>query len=63
MEHAAGMGVTMNAYKILVGKLLQKWPPGKLRRWEDNVKMHIREKVVWMGNGWNWLSIVTNGCP
>jgi hypothetical protein len=33
-----------NAYRILVGKQEGKRPPGRLRRrWENNIKMDLRE--------------------
>jgi hypothetical protein len=46
------MGKMRNAYKILVGKPEGKRPlrrPG--RRWEDNVKMHLRE-IIWEVVDW-----------
>jgi hypothetical protein len=36
--------VKRNAYRILVGEPEGKKPLGRLRRrWEDNIKMHVRE--------------------
>jgi hypothetical protein len=56
--HAAPMGEKGNAYRILVGK-----PEGKRllgrprRRWEDNIKMDLRE-IGWGGMYWiMWLKI------
>jgi hypothetical protein len=38
------MGEIRNAYKISVGKLEGKKPFGKSRcRWDDNIKMDMRE--------------------
>jgi hypothetical protein len=46
------MGEQMNAYRILVGKLEGKRPPGKPRlRWVDNIKMDFRE-LGWGGMDW-----------
>jgi hypothetical protein len=48
-EHVARMGAKSGAYRALVGK-----PEGRSslerprRRWEDNIKMDLRE-VVWRG--------------
>jgi hypothetical protein len=34
-----------NAYRLLIGEPEGKRPLGTLRRrWEDNIKMHLREK-------------------
>jgi hypothetical protein len=44
-EHVAGMG-KRNPYRILVEKTEGKRPVGRPRRkWEDNVKMDVREIV------------------
>jgi hypothetical protein len=46
------MGEKRNAYRILVGKLERKRPLGRpRRRWEDNVKMDLRE-IGWGGMDW-----------
>jgi hypothetical protein len=47
------MGVMRNAYNILLGKPEGKKPIGRLRRrWEDNIRMDLREtgweRVDWM---------------
>jgi hypothetical protein len=51
-RHAARMGETRNAYRILVGKPDGKRPLGRpRRRWVDNIKMDFRE-VGWDGRDW-----------
>jgi hypothetical protein len=48
--HAAYMGERRNAYRDLVGKADGKKPLRKpWRRWEDNIKMYLKE-VGW-GHG------------
>jgi hypothetical protein len=45
--HAARMGEKRTAYRILVGKAEGKRPLGRpRRRWEDNIKMDLREKCT-----------------
>ncbi|KAJ4434186.1 hypothetical protein ANN_22734 [Periplaneta americana] len=41
--HVARMGESRNAYRVLVGRPEEKRPLGKRRRWEDNIKMDLRE--------------------
>ncbi|KAJ4426516.1 hypothetical protein ANN_27330, partial [Periplaneta americana] len=42
--HVARMGESRNAYRVLVGRLEGKRPLGRpRRRWEDNIKMDLRE--------------------
>ncbi|KAJ4446228.1 hypothetical protein ANN_12922 [Periplaneta americana] len=42
--HVARMGESRNAYKVLVGRPEVKRPLGRpRRRWEDNIKMDLRE--------------------
>jgi hypothetical protein len=46
--HAARMGEGRNVYRILVGR-----PEGRpRRRWEDNIKIDLREIGI---NGTNWI--------
>jgi hypothetical protein len=46
------MGEMGNIYKILVGKTEGKSPHGgPRRRWEDNIRMDIRE-ISWEGVYW-----------
>jgi hypothetical protein len=50
--HVARKGEKRNAYKILVGKPERKRPLGRpRRRWEDNVKMDLRE-IGWGVMDW-----------
>jgi hypothetical protein len=45
------MGKMINTY-ILFGKTERKIPLGRpSRRWEDNIKMYLRE-IVWEVVGW-----------
>jgi hypothetical protein len=45
-------GDKWNAYRIMVGMPEGKRPPERPRcRWEDNVKMDLRE-IVWGGMDW-----------
>ena len=42
--HVACMEQSRNAYRVLVGKPEGKKPLGRpRRRWEDNIKMYLRE--------------------
>jgi hypothetical protein len=48
--HVARMGKKRNAYRVLVGKPEGNRPLGRpRRRWEDNIKMDIRE------TGWDGM--------
>ncbi|KAJ4433135.1 hypothetical protein ANN_15392 [Periplaneta americana] len=43
-EHVASTGESINAYRVLVGRSEGKRPLGRpRRRWEDNIKMDLRE--------------------
>jgi hypothetical protein len=56
------MGEMRNAYNILVGKIEGKRPLGRRRhRWEDNIRMDLRENGGKFWNGCIWLRIVTSG--
>jgi hypothetical protein len=49
------MGETRNAYRILVGKPEGKRPLGRqIRRWEDNIKMDLREIGL---DGMDWINL------
>jgi hypothetical protein len=46
------MGERRGAYRVLVGKPERRRPLGRpRRRWEDNIKMDLRE-VGWAGMDW-----------
>jgi hypothetical protein len=62
--HVARMGEGRNVYRVLVGKPEGKRSLGRpRRRWEDGIKMDLRE-IGWGGwSGFTWLSIGTAvGC-
>jgi hypothetical protein len=49
------MGERRGLYRVLVGKLERKWPPGRpSRRWEDNMKIVFQE--VGYG-GLDWIEL------
>jgi hypothetical protein len=49
------MGERRGAYRVLVGKPDGRRPLGRpRRRWEDNIKMDLRE-VGW--EGMNWINL------
>ena len=52
--HVARMGEGRGVHRVLVGKPEGKRPLGRpRRRWEDNIKMDIRE----VGGGGDWLEL------
>jgi hypothetical protein len=54
--HVARMGEMRGVYRALVGNLREGRPLGKpRRRWEDNIKMDLRE-VGW-GKGTDWIDL------
>jgi hypothetical protein len=57
--HVASMGEMINVYKILDRKSSGKTPLGRSRRrWEDNVRLELRE-IGWKAwTGLIWLRIV-----
>jgi hypothetical protein len=59
--NSAHVGKMKNAYKILVGKPEGKRPLERPKhRWEDNVKLGLKE-IGWDGEGWiNVAQVVTN---
>ncbi|KAJ4432216.1 hypothetical protein ANN_20832 [Periplaneta americana] len=57
--HVARMGESRNAYRVLVGRPEGKRPLGRpRRRWEDNIKMDLRE-VGYDDRDWINLAFVT----
>jgi len=60
--HVARMGMGRVVHRVLVGKPEGKRPLGRpRRRWEDNIKMDLREVGGWVETGWSWLRIGTDG--
>jgi hypothetical protein len=60
--HVAGMGEVRVAYNILVWRPEGRRPPGRPRsRWEDNIKMDLREMGLGMWIGLFWLRKGTGG--
>jgi hypothetical protein len=54
--HVARMVERRGVYRVLVGRPGGKRPPGRpRRRWEDNIKMDIREIGIDGGTGFCWL--------
>jgi hypothetical protein len=54
--HVARMGEGRSVYRVVVGKPEEKRPLGRSRRrWEDGIKMDLRE-IGW-GSGFTWLRI------
>jgi hypothetical protein len=53
--HVAHMGEGRGVYRVLVGRPEGKRPLGRPRRkWEDNIKMDIRETGI---DGANWIRL------
>jgi hypothetical protein len=49
------MGEERGVYRVLVRRPEGKRPPGRpRRRWEDNIKMDLREIEI---NGANWIRL------
>jgi len=59
--HVARMGEGRGVHRVLVGKSEGKRPLGRpRRRWEDNIRMGLREVGV-VETGRSWLRIGTDG--
>jgi hypothetical protein len=57
-------GEVRGAYNILVGRPEGRRPLGRPRhRWENNIKMDLRETGLGMWIGFTWLRIGTGGEP
>jgi hypothetical protein len=53
--HVARMVQGRGVYRVLIGKPAGKRPLGRpRRRWEDNIKMDLREKGI---DGANWIRL------
>jgi hypothetical protein len=53
--HVARMEKGRGVYRVLAGRPEEKRPLGRpRRRWEDNIKMDLRE--IWI-NGANWIRL------
>jgi hypothetical protein len=51
-----------DVYRVLVGKSEGKRPLGRpRRRWEDNIKMDLREIGINVKTGFSWLRIGSSG--
>jgi hypothetical protein len=52
--HVARMGEEIKVYKVLVGKPERRPLGRRRRRWEDGIRMDLREIGwgVWIGFGW-----------
>jgi hypothetical protein len=57
-----GVGEKRNAFRVLVGKPEGQRPLGRPRhRWEDNIKINLRETEWVLWSGFIWLRIGTSG--
>jgi hypothetical protein len=55
VEHVARTGEGRGVYRVLVGRPERKRPLGRpRRRWEDNIKMDLREIGI---DGANWIQL------
>jgi hypothetical protein len=60
--HVARMGERRGVYRVLVGKPEGRRPLGRpRRRWEDNIKMDLRQVGWGAQTGLIWLRIGTGG--
>jgi hypothetical protein len=60
--HVARMGEERKLYKVLMGKPEGKRPPGRpRRRWEDGIRMDLREIGLGVWIGFDWLRTGTGG--
>ena len=60
--HVARMGERRGVYRVLVGKPEGMRTLGIPRcRWEDNIKMDLKEVGRGVWTGWSWLRIGTGG--
>jgi hypothetical protein len=60
--HVARMGEGRNVYRVLLGKTERKRPMERPRsRWEDGIKISLREIGWGVWSGFTWLSMGTVG--
>jgi hypothetical protein len=60
--HVARMGEEIKVYKVLVGNPEGKRPLGRpRRRWEDGIRMDLREISLGVWIGFDWLRTGTGG--
>jgi hypothetical protein len=60
--HVARLGVERKLYKVLVGNLEGKRPLRRpRRRWEDGIRMDLREIGLGVWIGFDWLRTGTGG--
>jgi hypothetical protein len=58
----ARIGEERKVYKVLVGKPEEKRPLGRpRRRWEDGIRMDVREISLGLWIGLEWLRTGTGG--
>ena len=58
----ARMGEGRGVHRVLVGKPEGKRPLARpRRRWEDNIKMDLKEVGGVVRTGWSWLRIGKGG--
>jgi hypothetical protein len=62
--HVARMGEGRGVYRVLVGGPEGRRPLGRLRRrWEDNIKLDLREIGIDGRTEFSWLRIGSSGGP
>jgi hypothetical protein len=60
--HVARMGEGRGVYRVLVGRPEVRRPLGRpRRRWEDDIKLDIREMGIDGGTGFSWLRVGSSG--
>jgi hypothetical protein len=60
--HVARVGEGRGVYRVLVGRLEGKRPLERPRhRWEDNIKLDLKEIGIDGGTGCGWLRIGSGG--
>jgi hypothetical protein len=61
-SHVARMGEERKVYTVLVGKAEGRRPLGRpRRRWEDGIRMDLREIGLGVWIGFDWLRTGTGG--